>query len=604
MVKYNMNLGGYDRSSFNESTGNSILKDLLHLHSEMFGHFAELDKTPNTDGYFDILKREDNKSVPIGKFEVQIKTLDYDYSNSNTTQNCSKYKYSCDTKIFNVVKEAITLNPCMLFMVDVKTRRVFYKYVSLEYVLSLDIKDEKNKMVYFGDEDEITDIDSFYKQVKEIYENRRRESFDEKANCFITNKNLTTDELFMLQNEFDYLNDVFNKELMFIKKRVFPNVWKFGLAYLKDNQTVGIGIFCICKGKQGEYFKKLTVDTYNECMHIHFDYRQDKEVRELINMFIKKVLEDAFENNVFPLEYVKNEVLEEIAFYYLDKVASIEKTLENPDKPSVYYKDVESVSTLESYYTALIQYGYEKYISPPVSVLPGATGIYLCDPMKDICNGHVMNQNRERIQYLFLHPELREKIRIDLRLVGKFAYRVINEAIIEIKKRKLDVVHRVWQPKNWKEFEHRRKGRGLFRIENGYTLDDYYDNLERLIFMIPDHYNFLIDHCPELGEEFRRKRKYVFSYDKSEEFVLKTAVFNGMEFVGEIDESMCNMSFEEVQEKMFGQKGCLYFSEGGCEHIFSEEFPLLKNIYYVLVSELMQKYNVSEWNKKGTYLYS
>lgn len=597
-----MNLGGYDRNDFNESLGNSILKSLLQSHSGMYGHFEELDKTPNMDGYFDILKDENKKSVPVGKIEVQIKTLDHDYLNLNKTKNRSKYKYSCDTKIFNVVKEAITLNPCILFMVDVKDRRVFYKYISLEYALSMNIEDEANKMVYFGEEDEITNIDAFYEKVKYIYESRRKESLDEKASHFITNNNLSTNELIMLQNEFDYLNGAFNKELSYIKKRMFPHVWKFGLAYLKDDNVVGIGIYWICKGQQGEYFKKLNANTYRECSHVQINYRKNKDVRELINLFIKQVLEEAFKNNVFSLEFVKDEVLEEIAFYFLDKVASIEKTFENPEKPSVYYRNEEDVDVLESYYTALIQYGYEKYTLPPVSVSPNSSGTYLCDPMADICNGHAMNQNRARLQYLLLHPEIRDEIRINICLSGKFAYRIIYETISEIKERKIGVVHRVWKTRDWKAFERKQKGIGLFRIENGYTIDDFYDNLEKLIFKIPENYNYLLDNCPEYGEELRCKKEYVFVFEKSEEFTLKTAVYRSELFNTKIDESMRGMSFDEMCDILFKQEGCLGLSSGGCEHTFSEDFPLLKNMHYVLMCALMQKYNISDWKDKNEYL--
>ncbi len=106
-----MNLGGYDDYAFNEALGNAFLKETLESNSSIFCHFSEGDKTPNTDGTFEIIEKSDGKYIPTGIFCVQVKTLNHDYINKNTDRIKSQYKYSCDTKIFNVVKEAITLDP-------------------------------------------------------------------------------------------------------------------------------------------------------------------------------------------------------------------------------------------------------------------------------------------------------------------------------------------------------------------------------------------------------------------------------------------------------------------------------------------------------------
>ena len=49
----------------------------------LFCHFSEQDKTPNFDGYFEILEKQKNKSTPIGSVNVQIKTLNNNYVNEN-----------------------------------------------------------------------------------------------------------------------------------------------------------------------------------------------------------------------------------------------------------------------------------------------------------------------------------------------------------------------------------------------------------------------------------------------------------------------------------------------------------------------------------------
>ncbi|QUN13148.1 DUF4365 domain-containing protein [Clostridium sp. C1] len=267
-----MNIGGYDKYSFNEGLGNRILSDLLESQKSIITHFSQSDKVPNFDGYFEILEFGEKKNNPIGRIDVQIKTLDHDYKNNNKRKNVSQYKYTCETKIFNAVKEALTLNPCFLFMVDIYLKKVFFKYISPQYVLSLEIADEFYKTIYFNDEDEIVNISSFYEIAKKIYKERALDLFSEAKNRFLTNQDLTIEEISILQEQFDYLNGIFETDLKFIKNKMFPEVWKFGIAYLKDENGIAIGVYWIRRGQHGEYFKQLNHKSYKDCFFYYYDY--------------------------------------------------------------------------------------------------------------------------------------------------------------------------------------------------------------------------------------------------------------------------------------------------------------------------------------------
>lgn len=587
-----MNLGGYDKYDFKESDGNAILKQLLESQKNIYCHFNELDKIPNFDGSFDVLDVHQQKSIPLGKFEVQVKTLNHDYTNSNKRENCSKYKYSCDTKIFNAVKKAITLNPCMLFMVDVTKKRVFYKYVSLEFVLSLRLENEESKMIYFDDVDEITDVDSFYQTVKKIYIERKLELTKGEKNLLITNDKLTSEELSMLQEESDYLNDVFNKELEFIKRRLFPDVWKFGIAYLRDGDTIGVGIYWIYKGTQGEYIKKLDNQSHKSCVFIKIQRKKDVNVRELVNAYIKNALETAFEKRVFPLEYVKTEALGEIIFYFLDKVASIETSFENPNKPTIYYKDEEELCVVEKFYSAMIQYAYEPYKYIPLELESVEKAIFLSDPIKEIGNGRNLTEKRKRLQYLFTHPEERDDITLNIHLSGKFEYAIIKEAIDELKVRKVKVVQRIWKPRDWNNHMRRNKNRGLLRIENGYNVDEYFDNLEKLICILPKHYKYFIENAPGYDESFIIKRKFIFSFSHMDDFSVESVELTERDFETEIDDSIYGLTFEEEKE-LFVNHNCLYFRSGIHAHVFDVSFPLLDNMFYLVYSNWAKKLELS-----------
>ena len=84
------NIGKYSTSVFIESEGNLILKKALSFSKRLSCFFSENDKTPNTDGFFELI---DDQGVPIKRFNVQIKS----------TSDLIKGKFSLDTKILNFV---------------------------------------------------------------------------------------------------------------------------------------------------------------------------------------------------------------------------------------------------------------------------------------------------------------------------------------------------------------------------------------------------------------------------------------------------------------------------------------------------------------------
>lgn len=129
VITLEANLGGYDNSSRRESLAVGIVNKLFNQDSRLKPHFTENDKTPNFDGHFDICEPGERKDTPIGRFDAQIKSIS-NYLNNNKKPQ-SQYKYVCDTKIFNAVKNGITQNPAILFLVDVDTENIFWFYITV-----------------------------------------------------------------------------------------------------------------------------------------------------------------------------------------------------------------------------------------------------------------------------------------------------------------------------------------------------------------------------------------------------------------------------------------------------------------------------------------
>lgn len=156
------------KSSFNESNSIRHLQDELERNERIKTYFTENDKTPNTDGYFEIL---DKNRTPEKRFVVQIKSVEklVELSNSN-----GEYSYSADCSFFHYVIENIDENPAFYFVVDLSKSEIFFKYLSLEYLLSLKIGMKKKVTMHLNNSD-VLDEDSFYKICHDIIIKRRRE---------------------------------------------------------------------------------------------------------------------------------------------------------------------------------------------------------------------------------------------------------------------------------------------------------------------------------------------------------------------------------------------------------------------------------------------
>ena len=251
MVKEKTNIGGYDQNAFYDCLGVN--------YPNLDGCF-EVCETKTSDAprsaqtYISLLRR---RIIPVCTFEVQIKTLNGDYSNHNKSSQSehSDFKYACDTKAMNYVLKSGTLNPVLLMLVDWKDRHIFWKYLSQEYCLQLDIGNQDNKIIYFNHSDEILNIQEWIQSLKTIYAELVQKSRSEKEARFMINtsvaKKIPEDILNEMQAAFDYINGLYEYELKFVRDVLFSDVWKFGIAYVK-NTKMGFSYVGIYKIKQGE----------------------------------------------------------------------------------------------------------------------------------------------------------------------------------------------------------------------------------------------------------------------------------------------------------------------------------------------------------------
>ena len=143
-----MNLGQYANNFFDESTSTKLAARIIEKGRKCKTHFLEMDKTPNFDGRISILQGTFERLI----VEVQIKSLP-----KNIKVKDGKFKYPCDTKIFNCFTEHITFNPVALLAVDIKREKLFFKILTKEYINDLAIGNQKTKTISFSEEDIYSD---------------------------------------------------------------------------------------------------------------------------------------------------------------------------------------------------------------------------------------------------------------------------------------------------------------------------------------------------------------------------------------------------------------------------------------------------------------
>ncbi len=209
----------HSKSSFDESDAVRMLSNILEGNETIKTFFSENDKTPNHDGFFELISKS---GEPKKQFIVQIKKTNA-LEKCTSGKNIGKYVYLLDTKFLYYVKERVTENPAIYFVVDIDNKRVFYLYLSDEALINLGFEGKAHISYAFSDDEVLKDIDAFYNKMDAIAVSRNQKLIYK-----------SPEEIIDLQEAADYINNLFNGDFKTIKQYVFPNLWRFGIGYSKS----------------------------------------------------------------------------------------------------------------------------------------------------------------------------------------------------------------------------------------------------------------------------------------------------------------------------------------------------------------------------------
>lgn len=518
----NVNLGKVTENDFKESTSITILRSIAEKNRKIKVRATEADKIPGLDGKLVIIDENNFERIHI---EMQVKTLPKDYNIKES------YSYSCDTKAINIVLYHVTFNPVVLILVDEESQKVFWKLISNEYAKELNIGTQKNKTIYFSEQD-LFDEDSFINKL-DNYCDSLYEIIDKKdANQSLILSNIveTSQEYIDVQKQIDRLNNLFDNELSYIKALFFRNVWKFGISYIKSSRQSAFGIYPILYGKNDTLIKQF--DPRLKYLNMSLNFVKSITLEEYINKWIKNIKKEYYLKVPINIEKLSDDILNELVFNFLDKLTINIKILEDKRKILTYYKDEESISNIintingiELFFEEIIKTKDNPNPSNAVTLLTptyNITGKFLIfnyfiqfnDEENKLLSKY-LSQNNPSVPLKFFDSD-EDKIKMSL------------SAISELQKRGKRQVKRLWNKKDIKQCNEDFQ-KGTKSIRTGYSQKDLISNWKHFFEIITSNYNFVFNKT-ESPENCRLNELHCINIDNKNigdysDFILKNDNF-------------------------------------------------------------------------------
>lgn len=338
--------------SFNETDAVFFLSSVLESKHSIKTFFGANDKTPNHDGYFELIGED---SCPKKQFIVQIKKVE------NLTQNIKgankgKYVYELKTNFLYYVKAKVTENPAIYFVVDISMRRIFWLYLSDEVLMQLNFEGHEKVSYAFSDANILIDINQFTQQLDRIASRR---------NMLLVNK--PPEAIAKMQDAADYINQLLDHDLRVIKETMFPKLWRFGIKYSNTpDLAIGVngGLFtppvsslmALYPQMKGipdtgirEYYHEKT-DLFN-----HFVLGGEGDPIEYSKHTLHQIIKSFFENGI-PMKYLPDIVLKELISVFIEE--------SNPLFEDAPYSEYLSIDEIERRFMLLARYIQNILLNP------------------------------------------------------------------------------------------------------------------------------------------------------------------------------------------------------------------------------------------------
>nr|WP_320025915.1 hypothetical protein [uncultured Acetobacterium sp.] len=515
----------HSEDAFKESLEIRILSDFLESAHTIKTFFSENDKTPNFDGSFELINKN---REPKKKFIAQVKKVE-NLEKCNKGKNKGKYIYRLKTNFLYYVKAKVTESPSIYFIVDIITKKIFYLYLTDEVLMQMDFEDQETVTYAFTDNNIVTDIKKFTLELDRIVSERNRKFIGK-----------SKQEIIEIQDALEYINDLFCKDLGFIKSYMFKDLWRFGIAHSSsDNISLthynengteltissqNTSAFAIYPQFKGELDYGLQEYYYKENYLLNtFDMTGKKAPMEYSKEVTVKILENYF-NESFDIFVLPIEALEELAYVFINCYDSV---IEEDENRISYFQKIEDVidkfKVTMSYFQYLIKNenlkSNEKKFRE-VIIKSRANKIYVKKDI-DLLTLIKLFVKPEFIEYCQEHRNCNVQFSSSLMKFVEKKYIVSFLSLMELKERKIDQVRNHWKYE-WTEIINMSPEDKLFEIRK--ILKIWFENLKTIYLEVCENcfndYTYVI--CKEIkysigiNEQFGSIKWFIKIYPSDE----------------------------------------------------------------------------------------
>ncbi|SFM31903.1 DUF4365 domain-containing protein [Methanolobus profundi] len=588
---------------YNDTLENNAITVLEYILDQNFvkTDLNKRDKVPNIDGYFEIV---DIDQIPIGKLEIQVKKL--------SDNNLENPKYQCKVEFLKYCEESVL--PVFLILVDIQNNIAYWKLCNnLFKELSIS-KNAKTKTVKILPEKYIRKGESGYIQEwKEIianykirissYEPLKEElqQLKEDHDLLIHNSepllNSERDEFQKIHIFLDNLNFHFDTYLNNIKKILYPNCWKLGLAYSGyEKDSIAYILYPINMSSNDLQIREFSSKLTNQLDKSEFGYtttifysenpiqtRPKEYATELAKKQAKEVLEKKALN-------IQNLLLaEELLFSFIDR---------NNEYLGLKIKNKYDIDELD----------YAFFVYFPIFIEETAKKVNHNLSLNPIINIDLLTskiaENDLKLIIANVKTRLENKDRsiFDIYLKSTFfSSNMMNNLFDFIKNSRRKTINRVYVPPDFSRLQQVQNN-----IWHAYSLEDIQRNAEIIYKQSVEVYNFVIEkHFPLLKEEmsfFKNFNRIIFVIDNKENPeqrpIITTYYLQNKEVHEQrIDVFLKNQdqnpfkSLSDVQKKrdnliLDGQKYKLMTLSKGVSKYLFDPLPMHNYIYDLLSAKL------------------
>lgn len=179
------------------------------------------DKTSNIDGFIQLI---DENDYPIGNILIQAKTYKSRYNGHNKAE-IPAYFVSYAMRARNEV--------CVFFSVDANENKIYWKYISDDYIRSFQEQGDNASHIYQFKDDEIVSIENVNKTI-----DRWKQIFNEKISLLTKEKKTAEEVMSESRSAFDLINtDFHNLKDSFIDRKEIGMLYQWVKDDLSENES-------------------------------------------------------------------------------------------------------------------------------------------------------------------------------------------------------------------------------------------------------------------------------------------------------------------------------------------------------------------------------